>query len=260
MGTGYVHGYADEEQQRLIDQAAHWRDDLILDGTMLEPGTRLLEIGCGVGAVLAELGRAFPGVQLHGVDIEPRRIETARVRLGPAAELRVADASDLSYPDASFDHVWMMWFIEHLGDPLPALREARRVLKPGGELTAIETDYNTVWTEPADPAITFLFSGLADAMERSGHSDAGTRLSRWLIDAGFHGVDPGERQLHFTGAELRRQIDYAADVTASTIPALKVLNPSSAGQLDLGLARVRALPDVPAAAFGWTVYKARAVR
>ena len=54
--TGYVHGYGTREQQRLVEQAEHWRHRLIADGTRLEPGTRLLEVGCGAGAVLAVLG------------------------------------------------------------------------------------------------------------------------------------------------------------------------------------------------------------
>ena len=67
----YVHGYATTEQERLLRQADHWRDELILAGTTLYPGTRLLEIGCGVGAVLGILGVAFPGIILAGVDIDP---------------------------------------------------------------------------------------------------------------------------------------------------------------------------------------------
>ena len=51
----YVHGYATAEQERLLKQAEHWRDELILAGTRLAPGTRLLEVGCGVGAVLGIL-------------------------------------------------------------------------------------------------------------------------------------------------------------------------------------------------------------
>src|SRR6266576_5481003 len=73
----YVHGYATAEQERLLRQAEHWRDELILAGTRLAQGTRLLEVGCGVGAVLGILGMAFPGVILAGVDIEARRLETA---------------------------------------------------------------------------------------------------------------------------------------------------------------------------------------
>jgi cyclopropane fatty-acyl-phospholipid synthase-like methyltransferase len=56
--SAYVHGYGTPEQQRLVQQAENWRHRLIRDGTQLEPGTRLLEIGCGAGAVLAVLGRS----------------------------------------------------------------------------------------------------------------------------------------------------------------------------------------------------------
>src|SRR4029450_1162557 len=79
--AGYVHGYATPEQQRLIEQAEHWRDRLIRDGTTLEPGTRLLEVGCGVGAVLAVLGQEYPGARLFGLDIEPRQLGFARTPL-----------------------------------------------------------------------------------------------------------------------------------------------------------------------------------
>jgi cyclopropane fatty-acyl-phospholipid synthase-like methyltransferase len=76
--SSYVHGYGTPEQERLVQQAEHWRHRLIRDGTQLEPGTRLLEVGCGVGAVLAVLGQEFPDVRLTGVDIEPKQLEFAR--------------------------------------------------------------------------------------------------------------------------------------------------------------------------------------
>ena len=81
MTDSYVHGYASHEQERLLLQAEHWREELILSGTRLAPGTRLLEVGCGVGAVLAILGEAFPGVVLAGVDVEERQLEVARAHL-----------------------------------------------------------------------------------------------------------------------------------------------------------------------------------
>lgn len=126
MTDDYVHGYATDEQQRLLSQAEHWREELILAGTTLVPGTRLLEVGCGVGAVLGILGDAFPGIVLAGVDIEERQLGAAGghlAGLGLEADLRVADALNLPYADASFDHVWMMWFLEHLADPVAALGE-----------------------------------------------------------------------------------------------------------------------------------------
>ena len=186
--TEYVHGYGTPEQERLVEQAEHWRHRLIADGTRLEPGTRLLEVGTGVGAVLAVLGQEFPGVALTGVDVEPKQLEYAREHLeraGVEATLVQADALALPFEDESFDHVWMMWFLEHVADPVAVLREARRVLVPGGGITGIEVDYGTVRVEPSTPAMEALFRAMVQGMAAAGWSDAGTRLPGWLREAGF---------------------------------------------------------------------------
>jgi ubiquinone/menaquinone biosynthesis C-methylase UbiE len=259
----YVHGYSTAEQERLLRQAEHWRDELILAGTTLTTGTRLLEVGCGVGAVLGILGVAFPGVVLAGVDIEARQLEAARAhlaRLGLEADLRQANALELPWPNASFDQVWMMWFLEHLAAPVAVLREARRVLRPGGTLTAIEVDYNTIWASPTSQALKALFVTVARAMEAVGRSDAGTRLPEWLVEAGFTSVDPGEIRLAYSGEDLTRQVPYVAAVVESTLPTLAQTPGASAPQLEAGIAELRALPTTPDASLGWTVHKAKAVR
>jgi ubiquinone/menaquinone biosynthesis C-methylase UbiE len=258
----YVHGYASAEQERLFAQAEHWRYELILDGTTLTPGTRLLEVGCGVGAVLGVLGTAFPGLVLAGVDIESRQLDVARRHLrelGLEVDLRQADANALPYPDDSFDHIWMMWFLEHVADPVAVLREARRVLIPGGRLTAIEVDYNTVWSSPANDDFDALFDAMAGAMEASGRSDAGSRLPGWLADAGFADIDPGERPCRYSGAELARQVGYVESVVDATLPELEQMEGASATELEAGAAHLRALPAIPDAALGWTFHKSQAV-
>jgi len=263
MTDSYVHGYASDEQERLLLQAEHWREELILSGTRLAPGTRLLEVGCGVGAVLAILGEAFPGVVLAGVDVEERQLEVARghlARLGVSADLRCADAAELPFTDGSFDHVWMMWFLEHVADPGAVLREARRVLVPGGALTAIEVDYNSAWASPTSDGLEALFATVAGAMDASGRSDAGRRVAGWLAEAGFASVDPGERRLAYSGDDLARQVPYVAAVVESILPGLVQMPDASASRLDAGLADMRALPATPNAVLGWVVHKANAVR
>jgi ubiquinone/menaquinone biosynthesis C-methylase UbiE len=203
--TGYVHGYGTREQQRLIEQAEHWRHGLICEGTRLEPGTRVLEVGCGVGAVLAVLGQEYPGVRLHGIDLEPKQLEFARgylERSGVEATLVEGEALALPFEDESFDHVWMMWFLEHVPDPPAALREARRILVPGGGVTAIEVDYSTCRAEPSTPEFETLVRAMVQGMAAAGWSDAGTRLPGWLHEAGFREVDEGERRYWFEGEEL----------------------------------------------------------
>ena len=260
----YVHGYATPEQRRLVAQAQHWRHDLITDGTRLERGTGLLEIGCGVGAVLAVLGEEFPGVDLTGVDIEIRQLAFARTHLAEAgvkATLVQADALALPFEDQSFDHVWMMWFLEHLADPVAALREAHRVLAAGGVITAIEVDYSTCHADPSTANIELLFSTMVQGMAARGRSDAGTHLPRWLAQAGFGQIDPGERRVWWQGAELARQANYAADVMESALAAMVQLpGAPSEDQLRRGLADLRGLVDQPRSGLGWTIHKSTASR
>jgi ubiquinone/menaquinone biosynthesis C-methylase UbiE len=261
--TDYVHGYGTREQQRLVEQAEHWRHRLIRDGTELAPGTRLLEVGCGAGAVLAVLGQEYPDVRLFGVDIEPKQLEFARghlERAGVKATLLEGDALALPFEDESFDHVWMMWFLEHLADPPAALREARRVLVPGGRITAIEVDYSTCRAEPSTPATEALFRAMVQGMAASGWSDAGTRLPDWLVAAGFREIDEGERPFWWRDEDLAVQASYAADVMESALAALARLPGTSEEELRTGLEDVRGLPRQPGAGLGWVVHKSTAVR
>lgn len=244
-GRTYVHGHAPAEQQRLIDQAALWRDRLILDGTTLASGTRLLEVGCGAGAVLGTLAQAFPGVRLSGVDIELAQISFARKYLAEcevAADLHVADARELPYENASFDHVWMMWVLEHMSedDAKAALREARRVLRPGGKITSIELDYATIKMGPPTASLDSLMPTLVQAMRTFGQSDAGTQLWGWLEETGFSDINPGERMFSFRGAEAAPMACYLADSVEGAITAITAL-PGTADEETLrqGLAELR---------------------
>jgi ubiquinone/menaquinone biosynthesis C-methylase UbiE len=261
--AGYVHGYATPEQERLIEQAEHWRGRLIRDGTELAPGTRLLEVGCGVGAVLAVLGQEYPGLRLFGVDIEPQQLGFARRHLagaGVEATLAQADALALPFDDGSFDHVWMMWFLEHLADPVAALREARRVLVPSGAVTVIEVDYSTCRASPSTAALDALLRAMVQAMAAVGWSDAGTRLPAWLHEADFDQIDAGERRFLFQDDDLAYQSRYVAEVIESALPALTRVPGASEEEFRAGLADLRDLPNVPSARLGWVVHKSKGRR
>ena len=96
-------------------------------------GGRVLEIGCSMGMDTAELARL--GAQVVGVDLSPKSIEVARRHFqiaGLQAELRVANAESLDFPDASFAAVYSFGVLHHTPDIDKAIAEVHRVLRPGG--------------------------------------------------------------------------------------------------------------------------------
>jgi ubiquinone/menaquinone biosynthesis C-methylase UbiE len=269
--AAYFHGYSAAEQQRLVAQAEYWRHTLIPLGLDYRPGDRVLEIGCGAGAALGVLADTFPGLRLAGIDREPRQIEFAREHLAgrgteaPSGEpdLRVGDAARLPWPESSFDHVFLMWFIEHLGDPLPILREARRVLRPGGTIAATETDYTTFKVTPESPDWDRLEAAQYAFFARHGNPIAGRQLGNLLAAAGFSAVDNRPVGFHFfageTSGALRRHAEYVADFLAPGIPQLAELGYDRAA-LVRGIAHLRRVPSLPDGSMTQIVYRARGVR
>jgi ubiquinone/menaquinone biosynthesis C-methylase UbiE len=99
---------------------------------------RVLELGVGVGANWQYLP---PGIAYTGIDPDPYMLERARKHAAERDEprdLRQAPAEDLPFPDASFDTVLVTLTLCSVEDPVRALAEARRVLKPGGRLVFVE--------------------------------------------------------------------------------------------------------------------------
>jgi ubiquinone/menaquinone biosynthesis C-methylase UbiE len=110
----------------------------LLDQAALRSGHRVLDVGCGTGALAVAIKPAYPGVDLIGVDPDPKALERARrkaKRAGLAVRFDRGFGDDLPYPDASFDRVLSSFVYHHIpeAERLPTLRAIRRVLKPGGE-------------------------------------------------------------------------------------------------------------------------------
>jgi ubiquinone/menaquinone biosynthesis C-methylase UbiE len=115
----------------------------LLDGAALRPGHRALDVGCGTGDLVVLIKRLHPGVEVVGLDPDPKALDRARrkaERAGAGLRLDRGFSDELPYQDASFDRVFSTLMYHHLGrdEKEGTLREARRVLRPGGLLCLLD--------------------------------------------------------------------------------------------------------------------------
>jgi SAM-dependent methyltransferase len=107
--------------------------EAVLDAAGVGPGTRVLDVGCGSGLTLVLAGDR--GARPSGIDISPGLLGIARERL-PDADLREGDMEELPFDDEAFDAILGVNAFQFAADPERALREAARVVRPGGRVVA----------------------------------------------------------------------------------------------------------------------------
>ena len=160
----------------------------------LQPGLDLLDVGCGPGTITLDLAQRVAPGRVVGLDAAADVIEQAGAAAAAAnasVEFAVGDTYALQFEDASFDVVHGHQVLQHLADPVAALREWRRVCRPGGVVAARDADYEAMCWFPAEPGLDHwldLYRRLARLNQ--GEPDAARHLVSWASDAGFTGVEP----------------------------------------------------------------------
>lgn len=166
---------------------------LLIESLHVKPGERVLDIGCGTGLLAAHVaGLVAPDGEVIGVDPLPFRVEIA-VPKHPLFRARVGRAEDLSsFADASFDVVYLNSVLHWLRDKASALREAARVLKPGGRIGVNSADADHAHQSGVLVRECLLEEGLSDAALASAHGNRyrvnARELSELLRAAGFSAV------------------------------------------------------------------------
>ncbi|KAE8389658.1 S-adenosyl-L-methionine-dependent methyltransferase [Aspergillus alliaceus] len=152
------------------------------------PTSKILDIGCGPGSITLDFARRAHQGHVTGIEYVSDPLDQAR---GLAAsqgvtniEFRVGDIHSLEFPDNTFDIVHVHQVLQHIADPVKALREMRRVTKPGGIVAARESAAMTWYPENKGiEAWLDITTRMAKAM--GGNPHPGRSIHVWAEEAGF---------------------------------------------------------------------------
>ncbi|YAL82388.1 class I SAM-dependent methyltransferase [Dermacoccaceae bacterium W4C1] len=186
----YTHGHAES-----VLRSHRWRTAANSAGYLLDelqPGMSLLDVGAGPGTITAELADLLAPGEVTALEISPAAAEVTRSGLGSRpVEVIVGDVHALDLPDDQFDVVHAHQVLQHVADPVTALRELARVTKPGGLIAVRDSDYSAFAWWPRLPELdTWMSLYQRAARANGGEPDAGRRLLSWAHAAGLSEVVP----------------------------------------------------------------------
>jgi ubiquinone/menaquinone biosynthesis C-methylase UbiE len=266
MTSAYVHGYDPRENLRLQDQASTLAE-LLHSDTAYPEGSSVLEAGCGVGAQTITLASNSPKALITSIDVSEASVAEARKAVHTAGinnvTLRQADIFHLPFPPESFDHVFVCFVLEHLVQPVEALRALKCVLKPGGTMTAIEGDHGSTYFYPDSDYARRAVHCLVELQARAGgNALIGRSLYPLLREAGFGEVHVSPRMVYVDASKP----DLVEGFTKNTFTAMieGIRKPSlesgimSATDFDKGIADLYRTAEADGV-FCYTFFKAGAV-
>ena len=182
----YTHGHHDS-----VLRSHRWRTAENSAGYLLPKlgqGTAVLDIGCGPGTITMDLARVVAPGPVVGIDRSADVIEAAAATedLPDNLTFAVGDVYSLGAGHDSFDVVHAHQVLQHLSEPVAALREMRRVCRPGGIVAVRDADYAAFTWAPADERLSAWLRIYRNVAKDNGaEPDAGRRLKGWAREAGF---------------------------------------------------------------------------
>lgn len=187
----YTHGHHESVLRSHRWRTAENSAGFLLDA--LRPGLSLLDVGCGPGTITADLARYVAPGRVVGTDTSDDVLATARAeaaaRGADNVEIARGDGYGLPHDDAAFDVVHAHQVLQHLSDPVAALREMRRVCAPEGIVAVRDADYAAMsWYPDVEGLTDWLELYHAVARGNGAEPDAGRRLVSWARQAGFREV------------------------------------------------------------------------
>nr|WP_206444337.1 class I SAM-dependent methyltransferase [Nocardioides sp. KC13] len=198
---------------------------------------RLLDVGAGPGTITLDLARRV--AQVTATEIGESELALSRQAAAAVGVsnigFRVEDVHALSIEDDAYDVVHAHQVLQHVADPVQALREMRRVTRPGGIVAVRDSDYSGfVWWPESSELTEWLRLYQQAARANGGEPDAGRRLVSWARAAGFTDIegssstwcfaDPEDRAWwggmwadRFTDSAVARQLVDSGDATTADL-------------------------------------------
>ena len=184
----YTHGHGEA-----VLRSHRWRTAENSAGyllTRLRDDARVLDVGCGPGTITVDLARLVPRGSVVGLDRSEDVVAEAQAAAEEAGvtnvELAVGDVYALDHDDDSFDVVHAHQVLQHLSDPVAALREMGRVCRPDGLVAVRDSDYAAFTWWPAVPELDEWLTLYREvARGNDAEPDAGRRLKGWARAAGL---------------------------------------------------------------------------
>ena len=187
----YTHGHHES-----VLRSHRWRTAENSAGYLLphlSSGATVLDVGCGPGTITADLATLVTPARVTALETTAAALGLARAEITRRGlvnvDFAVGDVHALEFADDSFDVVHAHQVLQHVTDPVAALREMRRVTRPGGVVAVRDSDYAAFTWFPESPELTaWLDLYQRVARGNGGEPDAGRRLLAWAHEAGFTDV------------------------------------------------------------------------
>ncbi|KAH8119304.1 UbiE family methyltransferase [Phellopilus nigrolimitatus] len=184
----YIHGHPSSVLRFHSARTAANSAAYLLDS--LKPDMHVLDVGCGPGTITIDLAKLVPKGQVVGLEPASDVLNQARANAAEHGvdnvKFEVGNVQALAYPDNTFDVVHAHQVLQYVGDPVQALREMRRVTKPGGIVAVREGDCSTMaWYPDVEGISEWQELYLRVARGNGGEPSAGRRLHAWARQAGF---------------------------------------------------------------------------
>jgi len=193
----------------------------------LGPGLSVLDCGCGPGSIpLGIAARVAPG-EVVGIDFAPSQVERAKAAASQRGHRNVqfdtGDAYSLPFESGRFDRVFSHALMEHLADPVTALRELCRTLRPGGVIGVCSPDWGGFILSPPSPELSRAVEAYMALQSRNGGDvSAGRKLALHLAAAGCEAIRTAARyecypSLEFIGEYLAAQLERDGDARSAAV-------------------------------------------